>query len=81
MVFIYIAIPFLFNSSDNQYIFFLVEHLIRWPIVAATKHATVAFVLKFMQKKVISMFGAPRTVVSDSATCFTADITQHFMKI
>lgn len=45
----------------------------------ATKRATAEIVLKFMCEKIIPVFGAPRTIISDNATCFTAKVLQDFM--
>lgn len=34
----------------------------------------------FLKEKVILPFGTPRTVLTDSATCFTARVLQEIMK-
>lgn len=56
------------------------DYLTFLPIVEAMKRTTAEAVLEFMCEKMFPLFGALKTVVSDSATCFTAGLLWEYIE-
>lgn len=68
------------TKRRNRFLLVYVEHLTEWPIVKATGRVTMKLVVSVLKTEVILSFGAPKTILSDNAACFTAQAVQRLMK-
>lgn len=75
-----IAGPLPVTAFGSHFLLVCVEHLNDWPIVAPTKRATAETVLQFRKDRILLPFGAPKVIVSDNGTCFTAKVLHDYME-
>lgn len=57
-----------------------VEHLTGWPIARATADQTANSVIQFVEEEIITLFGPPKTIVSENGSGFTAHNFKEFLK-
>lgn len=57
-------------SYGFQYILLVVEYVSRWVEAIPTQTNDSKAVLKFLQKNIITRYGAPRALISDGGTHF-----------
>lgn len=72
--------PFLPYSKGNRYVLIAVEHFSGWPLACSMADASADEVIKFVTEEIMHIFGAPRLIISDNATCFTATKPIDIMK-
>ena len=73
------AVPLPMSKEGNRYMLIAVEHLTNWPIAVATKTATAAEVIRFVNEEIIYSFGPPKAIISDNANAFTATALVEFL--
>ena len=71
--------PLPMSKEGNRYMLIAVGHLTKWPIAVATKTATTAEVIRFVNEEIIYSFGPPKTIISDNANAFTVTALVEFL--
>ena len=57
-------------SFGNLYIFLVVDYLSKWVEAIACPRNDASIVVGFIQRNILSRFGAPRTIISDEGSHF-----------
>ena len=58
------------SSFGNLYIFLVVDYVSKWVEAIACPRNDANIVVGFIQRNILSMFGAPRTIISDEGSHF-----------
>ena len=70
--------PFTPSASGHKYIFVAVEHLSRYPIIAACTSVTASTATNLILLHIIAQFGTPANLYVDKGTAFTAHLFSEF---
>ena len=71
--------PLPMSKEGTRYTLIAVEHLTNWPIAVATKTATAAEVIRFVNEEIVYSFGPLMIIISDNANAFTATALVEFL--
>ena len=58
-------------SFGNLYILLLVDYVSKWVEAIACPKSVLNIVVGFIERNILSIFGAPMTIISDEASHFT----------
>ena len=70
--------PFL-PSFENQYILLVVDYVSKWVEAIACPRNDANTVVGFIQRNILSRFGAPRTIISDEESHFVNKLFEKLM--
>ena len=70
--------PFL-SSFGNQYILLDVDYVSKWVEEIACPRNDASTVVGFIQRNILSRFGAPRTIISDEGSHFANKVFAKLM--
>ena len=70
--------PFL-NSFGKLYILLAVDYVSKWVEAIACPRNDANIVVKFIQRNILSRFGAPRTIISDEGSHFANKVFAKLM--
>ena len=70
--------PFL-SSFGNIYILLAVDYVSKWVEATACPINDATTVIRFIQRNILSRFGAPRTVISDEGSHFANKVFEKLM--
>lgn len=73
--------PFPTSSSGNKWIIVATDYLTRYAETRALPQGTALEVAKFFVDTVVLRHGAPKVVITDRGTAFTAQLTQDIMRL
>ena len=71
--------PFL-SSFGNIYIILAVDYVSKWVEASACPGNDAIIVVEFIQRNILSRFGAPRTIISDEGSHFVNKIFSKLMR-
>ena len=66
-------------SFGNQYILLAVDYVSKWVEAIAYPRNDVNPVMGFIQRNILSRFGAPRTIINDEGSHFAKKLFAKFM--
>ena len=69
------------SSFGNLYILLVVDYVSKWVEVIACPINDVGIVAGFIQRNILSRFGAPRTIISDEGSHFANKVFAELMSI
>ena len=69
------------SSFGNLYILLAVDYVSKWVEAIAYLRNDVNTVVRFIQRNILSRFGAPRTIISDNRIHFANKIFAKIMSI
>lgn len=72
--------PFPTSSFGKRWIVVATDYLTRYAETAALVRGTTIEVAEFFVTNIVLRYGAPRVVITDRGTAFTADLTQSIMR-
>ena len=72
--------PFI-KSFGNQYILLVVDYVSKWVEAIAYPRNDVNIVVGFIQRNILTRFGAPRTIISDEGSYFANKLLTKLMSI
>ena len=70
--------PFL-SSFGNMYILLAVDYVSKWVKTTTCPRNDVITVVEFIQRNILSRFGAPRTIISDEGNHFANKVFAKLM--
>ena len=70
--------PFL-SSFGNMYILLAVDYVSKWVEATACPRNDAITVVEFIQRNILSRFGAPRTIISDEGSHFANKVFAKLM--
>lgn len=73
--------PFPTSSSGKRWIVVATDYLTRYAEAASLVRGTALEVAEFFVTNIVLRHGAPKVVITDRGTAFTADLTQSIMKL
>ena len=65
----------------NQYILLVVDYVSKWVYAIACPRNDANIVVGFIQRNILSRFGAPRTIISDKGSHFANKLFAKLMSI
>ena len=68
-------------SFGNQYILLVVDYVSKWVEAIACPRNDANTVVGFLQRNILSRFGAPRTIISDEGSHFSNNLFAKLMSI
>ena len=66
------------SSFGNLYILFIVDYVSKWVEAITCPENDANIVVGFIQRNILSRFGAPRTIISDEGSHFVNKCLQKF---
>ena len=66
-------------SFGNLYILLVVDYVSKWVEAIACPKNDTNTVVGFIQRNILSSFGAPRTIISDDGSCFANKLFARLM--
>ncbi|OIR56592.1 MAG: uncharacterized protein A8A55_2659, partial [Amphiamblys sp. WSBS2006] len=60
------------TEDGSKWIFTAVDYGTKWPVAIPVKELTAEAALQFVEREIIGKFGAPKEIVTDRGSCFTA---------
>ena len=69
------------TSFGNLYILLAVDYVSKWVEAIACPKNDVSIVVGFIQRNILSIFGAPRTIISDEGGHFTNKVCAILMNM
>lgn len=73
--------PFPTSKNGNKYILVILDGYSKWVQLIAVRAATAANTVRALSRLVWANYGPPRTIVSDNATHFTADVFKQMCQV
>lgn len=73
--------PFPTSSMGNRWIVVATDYLTRYAETASLTRGTAIEVAEFFVTNIVLRHGAPKVVITDRGTAFTANLTQSIMKL
>ena len=67
------------SSFDNMYILLAVDYVSKWVEATACPRNDAITVVGFIQRNILSIFGAPRTIISDEGSHFANKVFAKLM--
>ena len=67
------------SSFGNMYIFLAVDFVSKWVEATACPRKDAIIVVGFIQRNILCIFGAPRTIISDEGCHFSNKVFSKFM--
>ena len=67
------------SSFGNLYILLAVDYVSKWVEAIACHRNDVSIVVRFIQRNILSRFGAPRTIISDGGSHFANKFFEKLM--
>ena len=67
------------SSFGNLYILLAVDYISKWVKAAACPKNDANIVVGFLQRNILSIFGAPRTIISDGGSHFSNKVFDKLM--
>ena len=71
--------PFL-SSFGNLYILLAMDYVSKWVEAIACSRNNANTVVRFIQRNILSKFGAPRTIISDEGSHFANKVFSKLMR-
>ena len=71
--------PFL-SSFGNLYILLAMDYVSKWVEAIACSRNNANTVVRFIQRNILSKFGAPRTIISDEGIHFANKVFSKLMR-
>ncbi len=65
---LYTPRPLLETSSDNKYVFVVIDHYSKWCEACPMKELDVITIARFLEEKIICQFGVPKYVLIDNGS-------------
>ena len=65
------------SSSGNLYILLAVDYVSKWVEAIASPRNDASIVVGFIQRNILSRFGAPKTIISDEGSHFAIMFLQN----
>ena len=69
------------SSFGNMYILLAVDYVSKWVEEIACPRNDAITVIRFIQRNILSIFGAPRTIISDEGSHFENKVFAKLMSI
>lgn len=66
-----ILIPFPQAPGQLKYLIVVVDYFTKWMEVEALAKITMANILKFLKRKILTRFGIPQVIITDNGTQFS----------
>ena len=67
------------SSFENLYILLVVDYVSKWVVAIACPKNDASTVVEFIQRNILSRFGAPRTIISDEGSHFENKVFEKLM--
>ena len=67
------------SSFGNMYILLGVDYISKWVEATACPRNDVTIVVRFIQRNILSRFGAPKTIISDEESHFANKVFAKLM--
>ena len=68
------------SSFGNMYILLAVDYVSKWVEATACPRNDAITVVRFIQRNILSRFGAPRTIISDEGSHFAKLMSKYGIK-
>ena len=69
------------SSFGNLYILLAIDYVSKWVEAIACPINDASIVVGFIQRNILSIFGAPRTIISDEGSHFANKVFSRLMSI